>query len=206
MRVSDFSAAVYRRWQGPGIPDATWRPYVISEQVPIGWKWKILLASLYTTFATNEAVFLYAIPPTLLGILQNNSVGPANGSFFGLPNGGLNNEPPLKGAVLLSEGGKNAAFPNEMSSGVGGLVNFSSVNVLNSRRDGRSSFDLPAGWALFGYQSANGGGGSGYNLVLSVMLIPFDACDCADKEPAPKATIPWGGDQTLGNRYAVGMG
>lgn len=189
MLVSDFSAAIFRRWQGPTVPDATWRPYVISEQVPPGWRWKVLLASLYSTFGSNEGVFLYLIPPTLFGILQNISVGPANGSFFGLPNGGLNNEPPLRGAVLLSEGGRNSAFPNEIGTGNGGLSLFDSVNVLNSRRDGRSSFDVPAGWALFGYQSSNGGAGTG-NLVLSTMLIPYHDCDCAPVEVAPAKVQP----------------
>lgn len=202
MRVSDFSAAIFRTWRGATVPDATWRPYVISEPVPIGWRWKILLASLYSTFPTNEAVFLYLIPPTLLGIVQNTSVGPANGSFFGLPNGSLNNEPPLKGAVLLSEGGKNGSFPNEIGTGNGGLSLDDSINVLSSRRGG-GSLTVPAGWALFGYQSSNGGAGQG-NLVLSAMLIPYNDCDCAEDLPnaAPKTFVPYG----PAGSYTLGMG
>lgn len=188
MKVSDFNGNVlFRNWRGQVTPDATWRPYVISEAVPQGWRWKILAASLFSTFGTNEAVWLFAIPPQLAKLIQNQTIGPADGSFFApTTGGGLHNEPPLKGAVLLSEGGNTGN--NDIGSGFGGLSNDSSINVAIRRNRAFKKFELDSGWALLGFQASNGGGGTG-QMVLSAMILQKHFADVPPDVVQPAAPI-----------------
>ncbi|HEV2194190.1 MAG TPA: hypothetical protein VGR55_01310 [Candidatus Acidoferrum sp.] len=168
MRAGDFSSGVlYRQWTGPFL-DSTRRLYVISEPVAKGWHWKLLQVSFWSSFPANEALYLFAIPPALARRISDFAQTD-DGSFFSGTIGGVMYSPPLRGAVLLSEGGPTTS--PEILSGNAGAQQDTSVNGLMRQKLYPVKFSLPGEWALLAYQSAPGGGGSG-NLSLQAMILP----------------------------------
>jgi hypothetical protein len=168
--ASVFSRLTFRQWFGPLLAGP--QAYVISDTVPQGWKWRLFAASILALNGyTSRTVYLFAIPPYLARVVTNTSQLPDKGIFFAGNGNGLGtsaNNPPLKGAVLLSEGGAGPDIQMVISAG-GGLQGTGSVNLLQVARLSTREFSLPPDWALLGY--INGFGGTGM-LELNALILP----------------------------------
>lgn len=162
-RADTFNRMVFGQWSGPNSPSALWNPYVLSDAVPLGWKWRLLAASLQSTFgAGNQFLYLYAIPPQLARLISNIRVSDDGSFFSGNPN--LFNAAPVRAAVQISTGSATVQT-NEASQ-----VPQESVNVMMASRMFGRAITVPPGWALLGLQNPPSGGGTGF-LTLRVVAL-----------------------------------
>jgi len=160
MKAAIFQRAEYREWRGPIVPDSTQRPYAFSDRVPKDKIWVVLAVSAKDNFPSNEAVWLYAVPP---------QASNAQSIFSPIKIANQSNVPPLLAGVQLSKGGLSTSA--EIISGT--TPGQASVDLLPiSFRN----FVLPPDWMLAVLQDQNGGGGSG-SLSFSAMIIALDLCE-----------------------------
>lgn len=160
MRLAGYSNQLqYRQWRGPSTADATKIPFVMSELVPQGQIWKIMFASAEGQLVSNQLLRMHAVPPP--------ASYSADYTLFQTA-GGISGLPPLVSGVQLSKGAPTTALGvNEMKVDSGSR---NSVNLLTPWTVG---FKLLPNWRLVVSQNPNGGGGSGFFIVLSFAFLPF---------------------------------
>ncbi len=166
MRASLLQRAEYKEWSGPQSPDSTTIPYAFSERVPHDKCWLVLSASGRTFNSSREALWLYAIAPPA-SYASNGFSPPLRPDIFGPSIVSQFNTPPIKGATQLSPGGVTINSNEIVCESANSQ---SSVKFLPVFR----SFFLPPDWMLAAVQASNGGGGSGFFLTFSAMIIPLD--------------------------------
>src|SRR5215831_7570031 len=126
--ASVFASLTFRQWVGPTLSGP--QAYVISEPVPLGWKWRLVAASILAlgNGYNTRSIYLYAIPPALARAITNVNQADKGVFFAGLGSGTAANNPPLKAAFLISEGGTGPDVQEVLAPSAGS----SSVNLMQT--------------------------------------------------------------------------
>src|SRR5260370_39524359 len=182
MKACLLNRAEYKSWLTANlITDSTFNPYVFSERVPDNKIWILLaLSAFMQSSASSQSLGAFAVPPPISDQALNPQM-PAIETDFSTQSGARNCAPIVRGGVQLSKGWNKLTTLEEFIS----TGEHNSVNLL------APPFVLQTTWALVVLQNPNGGGGSGFSITFSAMLIALDVCESdaelpPDASPAPR--------------------
>lgn len=178
MRASLFRRMRVRDWQGPNFTSSFFRPYVLSEPVPVGESWLLVSAMIFDSFPNNQQVYLYAVP----GPLAQWFSGPNNPLFLlQKDSGGVSNSLPVSSGVLLGSGGAGVGGTGNPEALVATAKNYvNGASRYLSIRWRKRGFWLSQGWGLLAAQDADGGGAANFSMKLSIAYLPFAPSECVE--------------------------